>query len=84
MKSNSAGPLKRPGLTEILWLVASGEINAILCTWYDRLTRSRDFYVLDKEFRSQGIEFHHAARFHRYAHRIRPIHGIYAGGGQNL
>lgn len=53
----SAGSLKRPGLSELRWLVESGEITAIVCTWYDRLTRSRDFYVLDKEFRQHGVQF---------------------------
>lgn len=53
----SAGSLKRPGLTELRWLVETGEINALVCTWYDRLTRSRDFYVLDKEFQAHGVEF---------------------------
>jgi len=53
----SAGSLKRPGLSEMRYLVESGEISAVLCTWYDRLTRSRDFYVLDKEFQKNGVQF---------------------------
>lgn len=53
----SAGSLKRPGLTELRGLVAGDEIDGILCTWYDRLTRSREFYVLDAEFRNHGVEF---------------------------
>ena len=53
----SAGSLKRPGLSELRCLVESGEITGILCTWYDRLTRSRDFYVLDKEFQQHGVQF---------------------------
>ena len=53
----SAGSLKRPGLSELRCLVETGEITGILCTWYDRLTRSRDFYVLDKEFQQHGVQF---------------------------
>jgi site-specific DNA recombinase len=53
----SAGSLKRPGLSELRWLIEAGEIDGLLCTWYDRLTRSRDFYVLDKEFQAHGVEF---------------------------
>ena len=53
----SAGSLKRPGLSELRCLVESGEINGIICTWYDRLTRSRDFYVLDKEFQEHNVQF---------------------------
>jgi site-specific DNA recombinase len=53
----SAGSLKRPGLSYLRHLVATGQIDGVLCTWYDRLTRSRDFYVLDKEFKSQDVEF---------------------------
>ena len=51
----SAGSLKRPGLSELRCLVEPGEITGILCTWYDRLTRNRDFYVLDKEFQQHGV-----------------------------
>src|SRR5689334_22098039 len=46
----SAGSLKRPGLTEVRMLVQAEEIDGIMCTWYDRLTRSREFYILDHEF----------------------------------
>lgn len=53
----SAGSLKRPGLSELRWLVQTNEIDGIICTWYDRLTRSRDFYVLSKEFQSHDVEF---------------------------
>lgn len=53
----SAGSLKRPGMSELRWLVQNGEIEAVACTWYDRLTRSRDFYTLDREFKEHGIEF---------------------------
>lgn len=53
----SAGSLKRPGLTELRGLVQSGEVNGVVCTWYDRITRSREFYVLDGEFRQHGVEF---------------------------
>src|SRR4028119_578421 len=53
----TAATLKRPGLTEMRWLVQSGEIDGVMCTWYDRLTRSREFYVLDNEFKSHNVEF---------------------------
>lgn len=53
----SAGTMKRPGLSQLRMMVQGGEIDGVICTWYDRLTRSRDFYVLDSEFRSQGVEF---------------------------
>lgn len=53
----SAGSLKRPGLSELRALVESGQINAIVCTWYDRLTRSRDFTVLDSEFKKHSVQF---------------------------
>jgi DNA invertase Pin-like site-specific DNA recombinase len=53
----SAGSLKRPGLSELRWLVQNGEIDGIACTWYDRLTRSRDFYTLDREFKEHQVEF---------------------------
>jgi hypothetical protein len=29
----------------------------MICTWYDRLVRTRDFYILDREFNQHGIEF---------------------------
>jgi len=53
----SAGSLKRPGLTEMRWLVQNGEVHGVMCTWYDRLTRSRDFYTLDTEFQTHSVEF---------------------------
>lgn len=53
----SAGSLKRPGLSELRWLIECHEVTAVVCTWYDRLTRSRDFYVLDKEFQQHGVQF---------------------------
>ena len=56
-KGHSAGSLKRPGLTRTRFLVESGQVDGVLCTWYDRLTRSREFYVLDKEFRTHNVEF---------------------------
>lgn len=39
------------------WLVQSGQIDGVMCTWYDRLTRSRDFYTLDHEFRANDVKF---------------------------
>ena len=56
-EGHSAGSLKRPGLSRVRYLVESGQIEGVLCTWYDRLTRSREFYVLDKEFRTHNVEF---------------------------
>lgn len=53
----SAGSLKRPGLSRVRFLVESGQVEGVLCTWYDRLTRSREFYVLDKEFRTNNVQF---------------------------
>lgn len=53
----SAGTLRRPGMARMRALVRSGEIGAIFCTYYDRLTRSREFYVLDAEFKTHGVEF---------------------------
>lgn len=52
----SAGSLKRPGLSELRCMVRDNEIDAVMCTWYDRLTRSRDFYTLDNEFRGHHVE----------------------------
>lgn len=53
----SAGSLKRKGLTHLRWLVQSGQIDGVLCTWYDRLVRTREFYILDKEFTTNKVEF---------------------------
>ena len=53
----SAGTLKRQGMARLRHLIESGQIDGVLCTWYDRLTRSRDFYVLDKEFKTHNVEF---------------------------
>jgi DNA invertase Pin-like site-specific DNA recombinase len=36
--------------------VETKQIDGLLCTWYDRLTRSRDFYVLDKEFKTHRVD----------------------------
>ena len=52
----SAGTLKRKGLSHLRWLVETRQIDGVICTWYDRLTRSRDFYLLDKEFKTNNIE----------------------------
>lgn len=56
-EGHSAGSLKRPGLSQIRSLVENGETDVVMCTWYDRLSRSRDFYTLDKEFRAASVEF---------------------------
>lgn len=53
----SAGSLKRKGLTHMRWLMETGQIDGILCTWYDRLVRTRDFYILDREFNQYEVEF---------------------------
>ncbi len=53
----SAGSLKRPGLSRLRSLVEDEQIDGVVCTWYDRMTRSRDFYVLDKEFKTHNVSF---------------------------
>jgi site-specific DNA recombinase len=53
----SAGSLQRPGLTRLRCLVQEGQIDMVVCTWYDRFTRSRDFYVLDREFKAHNVAF---------------------------
>lgn len=52
-----AGTLKRPGLTHLRWLVQTGQVDVVACTWYNRLSGSRDFYILDKEFKAHGVTF---------------------------
>ncbi len=47
----SAGGLKRPGLSELRWLIETGEVDGLVCTWYDRLTRNRDMCWI-KSFRN--------------------------------
>lgn len=46
-----------PGLNQVRWMVCNEEIDGLLCTWYDRLTRSRGFYVLDEEFHRHNVRF---------------------------
>ncbi len=53
----SAGSLQRDGLARLRWMVETEQIDGILCTWYDRLTRSRDFYILDQEFKTHSVAF---------------------------
>lgn len=53
----TAGTLRRPGLQQIRELVAAELIDGIVCTWYDRLTRSREFYILDHEFHNHNVQF---------------------------
>jgi site-specific DNA recombinase len=53
----SAGTLRRDGLSKLRFLVQSGQIDGVMCTWYDRLVRSRDFYVLDNEFNQNNVTF---------------------------
>ena len=52
-----AGTLQRPGLSHLRHLVTSGQVEGVICTWYNRLIGSRDFYVLDKEFKAHNVEF---------------------------
>lgn len=47
----------RPGLSELRCLVQEEKIDVVLCTWYDRFTRSRDFYVVDREFKNHNVAF---------------------------
>jgi site-specific DNA recombinase len=56
-EGHSAGSLRRPGLTEMRHLVQNGQVEGVLCTWYDRLTRSRDFYTLENEFKANSVDF---------------------------
>jgi DNA invertase Pin-like site-specific DNA recombinase len=56
-EGHRAGTLQRPGLALLRHLVASGQIEVVVCTWYNRLIGSRDFYVLDKEFKANNVEF---------------------------
>ncbi len=58
----SAGSLRRPGLTQMRWLVQSGEVQGVICTWYDRLTRSREFLYLGQRVQGAQRRFHHAPR----------------------
>ena len=44
-------------MTRLRRLVEDGQIDGVVCTWHDRLTRSRDFYVLDKEFKTHNVSF---------------------------
>ena len=52
-----AGTLKRPGLTRLRFLIETRQVEGVVCTWYNRLIGSRDFYILDKEFKTHDIEF---------------------------
>lgn len=56
-EGHSSGSLRRPGLTEMRWLIQADEVDGVICTWYDRLTRSRDFYTLDNEFKAHNVDF---------------------------
>lgn len=51
-----AGTLQRPGLSHLRWLVETKQIDGVICTWYNRLIGSRDFYVLDKELKAHDVE----------------------------
>ncbi len=53
----SVGSLKRPGLARLRELVTSKQADCVLCTWYDRLIRTREFFILDQEFRAHGVKF---------------------------
>ncbi len=53
----SAGSLKRPGLSRLRQMVQQEVIDGVICTWYDRFTRSRDFYLLDREFKTHSVDF---------------------------
>ena len=56
-EGHRAGTLKRPGLAHLRYLVETEQIDTIVCTWYNRLIGSRDFYVLDKEFKAHNVAF---------------------------
>lgn len=51
----SAGSLKRPQLSRLRQMVADGDIDVIVATYYDRLTRSRAFFQLDEEFKENDV-----------------------------
>jgi site-specific DNA recombinase len=55
-EGHRAGTLKRPGLTYLRSLVETNQIDGVICTWYNRLIGSRDFYVLDKEFKNHNVQ----------------------------
>ena len=56
-EGHRAGTLQRPGLTFLRHLVSSQQVDIVACTWYNRLIGSRDFYVLDKEFKANDVDF---------------------------
>lgn len=56
-EGHRAGTLLRPGLAHLRWLVESGQITGVVCTWYNRLIGSRDFYILDHEFKNHNVDF---------------------------
>jgi site-specific DNA recombinase len=56
-EGHRAGTLQRPGLTLLRHLVTTGQVEVVACTWYNRLIGSRDFYVLDKEFKANKVQF---------------------------
>jgi len=56
-EGHRAGTLKRPGLTRLRWLVSTGQEDVVACAWYNRLIGSRDFYILDKEFKNNNVQF---------------------------
>ncbi len=53
----SAGSLKRPGLARLRRLIETRQVDVVLCTWYDRFTRSREFYIIDKELKTHNVNF---------------------------
>lgn len=56
-EGHRAGTLQRPGLTQLRWLVETEQVDAVICTWYNRLIGSRDFYILDNEFKAHNVAF---------------------------
>lgn len=38
-------------------MVETEQIQGVVRTWYDRFTRSRDFYLVDREFKNHNVDF---------------------------
>lgn len=51
----SSRNLNRPGLTKLVQLVETGEIDGILCTHPDRLCRSAYFQKMVEEFKLHSV-----------------------------
>jgi site-specific DNA recombinase len=53
----SGATMERPGLSRLRHLVETDQIDSIICTSYDRLTRrSNSLYILNSEFKAHDVE----------------------------